>query len=225
MSLGEANRWIVAYPNGERGAGGLFPTDWNAGLCCGAAGRENIDDVGFISAMMAQISSKLPVDKTRIYVVGFSDGGRMAHHLACVMAARIAAIGVVSGSMKDDHCAPAKSVPLIAIHGTGDPTVPYDELSATPARTSVSGVGALLPPSVQFWLSVDGCAHGTSAGFAASVVRTTFTGCTGSEVLFYSITDGVHTWPVVDTMAPADPDAHLTASIVIAEFLSRQVRR
>ena len=34
-----ANRTIVAYPNGVSGGGGLYPTDWNAGTCCGAAGR------------------------------------------------------------------------------------------------------------------------------------------------------------------------------------------
>lgn len=224
-TLAEVNRWIVAYPNGERGEGGLFPTDWNAGSCCGAAARENIDDVAFVKAVISEIGGKLPVDKQRIYVAGFSDGGRMAHRLACVMAAQIAAIAVVSGSMKDEHCVPTKPVPLIAVHGTGDPTVPYDEESLTPPPRQVTGVGALLPPSVQFWLAVDGCTTGTSATYSAAVTRTSFAGCTGAEVAFYSIANGVHTWPVLDKTASGDPDAQLPASRVIVEFLARQVRR
>src|SRR5437773_1561304 len=83
--------------------------DWNAGTCCGAAARENVDDVGFLKAVIDRVSKQLPVDQKRIYIAGFSDGGRMAYHAACQLSSTIAAIGVVSGSLLDDHCSPAKS--------------------------------------------------------------------------------------------------------------------
>jgi polyhydroxybutyrate depolymerase len=160
-SVREANRTIVAYPNGVGGGGGLYPTDWNACGCCGASGRKNIDDVGFIKAVLTEISAKMPIDPHRVYVAGFSDGGRMAYRLACEMSTQIAAIGVVSGSLKSDDCAPAKSVAVLAIHGTDDPTVPIDEDADTQPTTTISPMAESMPPSVQFWISADGCNDGT----------------------------------------------------------------
>ncbi|HEX3866182.1 MAG TPA: PHB depolymerase family esterase, partial [Gemmatimonadaceae bacterium] len=206
-SVSEAVHWVVAYPDGVRGEGGLFPSDWDAGTCCGAASRENIDDVGFIAQVMDELTVNLPIDTKRIYVVGFSDGGRMAHTLACALASKIAAIGVVSGSIADDSCAPSRPVPLIAIHGTDDDIVPYDEDSATQPPSAAVGLGAALPPSVQFWLATNGCGAGTSSKYSNDVTHYSFTGCTGADVAFYSIAGGVHTWPVGVPGVTDDPDS------------------
>src|ERR1700737_1616764 len=44
----ETDRFLVAYPEGMKGAGGLFPSDWNAGTCCGAAGGEKTEEGGLL---------------------------------------------------------------------------------------------------------------------------------------------------------------------------------
>jgi polyhydroxybutyrate depolymerase len=222
-SLSETARFLVAYPSGVQGGGGLYPSDWNAGLCCGAAGRENVDDVGFISAVISEAGKKLTLDRQRIYVIGFSDGGRMAHHLACRLSPTIAAIGVVSGSLKDDGCAPAKAVAVIAIHGTSDDQVPYDEAALTAPSRLLTGVATTLPTSVQFWLAADGCGAGMVNRMSTNVVRTSFASCTGAEVAFYTIEGGTHAWPGAGGSQP--PMSELAASIVMSQFLSRQYRR
>lgn len=223
-SVSEANRVVVAYPNGVAGAGGLFPTDWNAGSCCGAAGRENIDDVAFINEVIGELEAKLPIDRRRIYVAGFSDGGRMAYRLACELSAQIAAIGVVSGSLREDSCAPARPVAVIAIHGTDDSIVPYDEGSDTPPVAAMSGVAATLPPSVQFWISQNGCTGGTVAPYSPHVEMTTFPTCTnGAGVAFYSVEGGAHGWPVLTDPASDDPDQTFSATSVIVDFFRHHV--
>ncbi len=219
-SVGDANHWIIAYPDGVRGEGGLFPSDWNAGTCCGAASREGIDDIGFISQMLAELEGNLPIDAKRVYVAGFSDGGRMAHTLGCALAGQIAAIAVVSGSLVDDSCAPARAVPIIAIHGTDDDIVPYDDDASTLPPNPVTGVAATLPPSVQFWISTDGCGDGVATKYSTDVTRIGFTKCVGGDVTFYSIAGGVHTWPVSVPGADDDPDSELPASVVIAQFFA-----
>jgi polyhydroxybutyrate depolymerase len=225
-SLSEVYRFLVAYPNAVRGGGGLFPSDWNAGGCCGAASRENIDDVGFISALVGQISSTLTVDQRRIHIAGFSDGGRMAHHAACQLAPLIAAIGVVSGSLKDDHCAPTKPVAVIAVNGTSDDQVPYYDSAFTQPSKPVTGVGAQLPSSVQFWVAENGCTTGSFTPQSAHVFRTSFSPCVGAEVVFYSIEGGVHAWPGDPGGSGSEPPmSELRASSVIAQFFARQVRR
>lgn len=221
-SVSEANRTIVAYPNGVRGAGGLFPSDWNAGNCCGAASRENIDDVGFIKAMIAQLATSLPIDTRRIYVAGFSDGGRMAYRLACELSSQIAAIAVVSGSLRESDCEPARAVPVIAIHGTDDDIVPYNEDPDTPPALEMTGAAATLPPSVQFWISANACTGGTTSAFSSRVDRTTFSACT-ADVAFYSVAGGGHEWPVFVDSASDDPGETFSATPLIASFFRRRV--
>ena len=220
-SVSDANRVVMVYPNAVAGAGGLFPTDWNAGACCGEAGREGIDDLGFMRAMIADISAKLPIDNRRIHVAGFSDGGRMAYYMACQMADQIAAIGVVSGSLSDDSCEPARAVALIAVHGTDDPIVPYDESIDSPMPAPVDPNMSTLPPSIQFWVEQNGCSQAADLSFAAHVTRTTFATCSGSDVAFYTIDGGVHTWPILTDPSSPDPDQTLSATALIADFFKR----
>src|SRR5205814_1785627 len=100
-----------AYPDGSDGGFGLYPTDWNAGTCCGAPFREGVDDLAFISAIISQVEGRLSVDHARVFIAGFSDGGRMAYHVACQLGSKIAAIAVVSGSLTDNQCFPDVGVP------------------------------------------------------------------------------------------------------------------
>ncbi len=222
-SVADANRIVVVYPNGVAGAGGLFPTDWNAGGdCCGEAGREGIDDIGFMRAMIAEISAKLPIDVKRIHVAGFSDGGRMAYYMACQMAGQLAAIGVVSGSLSDDSCAPGRAVALIAVHGTDDPIVPYDQGIDSPMpEPAMDPSMNNLPPSVQFWVEQDGCSQASDSSYTTAVTLTTFGSCTGSDVAFYTIDGGVHTWPVLTDPSSSDPDQTVPATALITDFFKK----
>lgn len=75
--------FVVAFPNGySKLPGGKFAT-WNAGGCCGDARDRQVDDVGFLRAVVAQLSARLPLDPSRIYAIGMSNGGMMAYRLAC----------------------------------------------------------------------------------------------------------------------------------------------
>ena len=218
-SLSELMRFVVAYPNGTNG-GGLGPSDWNGGTCCGTASRDNVDDVGFLAALVGEVSKNLPVDPHRVYVVGFSSGAIMAYHAACKLAPMIAAIGIISGSLMDDNCSPARPVAMIGIHGTSDDQVPYDDPSLTPPPTAVTGVATRLPASAQFWVATNGCGAGAAALQSPHVVRTNFKVCTGAQVVFYTIEGGTHGWPQTGLDPPM---SELQASSVIAEYFNRQL--
>lgn len=220
-SISEARRFLVAYPYGTNG-GGLGPSDWNGGVCCGAPQRGNVDDVGFLAAIVAEASKNLPVDPHRIYIMGFSSGAIMAYHAACKLAPMIAAIGVISGSLMDDSCAPARPVAMIGIHGTSDDQVPYNDPSLTPPPKPVTGIATQLPSSAQFWVATDGCAQGFALRQSPHVVRTAFKTCLGAQVVFYTIEGGTHGWPA-SSLTP--PMSELEASSVIADYFDRQAAR
>ena len=59
--LAESAKFVVAFPDGEGRA-------WNTnGGCCGRPGRQNVDDVGFINAVVNDISANVGVDANRVY--------------------------------------------------------------------------------------------------------------------------------------------------------------
>jgi len=82
--------FVAVYPNGTgRGTRALT---WNAGGCCAYAERNNIDDVGFTKALLDDLTSRVHIDRTRVYATGISNGGMMAFRLAVEASDRIAAI-------------------------------------------------------------------------------------------------------------------------------------
>src|SRR6185369_3270151 len=71
--LADGAKFAVAYPDGEGRA-------WNAnGGCCGRPGRTNVDDVGFVSAVVDDVGSNIGIDADRVYATGISNGGMMAY--------------------------------------------------------------------------------------------------------------------------------------------------
>ena len=221
-TLADSKRFLVAYPNGTTGRLG-FRSDWNAGECCGSAESRNVDDVAFIRALIENVASRMPVDRDRIYVAGFSDGGRMTYRVACEMGAQIAAVAVVSGSLAFAHCVPSRPVPVIAFHGTSDEDVPYADTSySTPARPPLPASGAL-PPAIRFWAAANGCKAESLRRRAPHVTQATFDRCTG-DVTFYTIEGGAHAWPG-GASDGQDPTQEVSASAEAVQFFLRHPRR
>jgi len=75
--MADRNSYLVAYPEGI-GIFGLLQ-HWNAGFCCGKAARDQVDDVGFITWVINDVGTRLTIDRRRIYLIGFSNGGMLAY--------------------------------------------------------------------------------------------------------------------------------------------------
>jgi polyhydroxybutyrate depolymerase len=217
--------FIVVYAEGSHGEFSVYPSDWNAGTCCGAAAREHIDDLGFIRQIVETVSAEFPVDRRRVYIAGFSDGGRMAYHAACQLAPMIAAIAVVSGSLVDNECTPTSPVAVLAVHGTADDQVPFNEPSETEPPAEVPAQALDLPASVQFWVAADGCgARSAIDQLSTHVVESSFIGCKGADVVAYVIDGGVHGWPGEPDTDAGSPMAELNTTAVVARFFTSHPR-
>lgn len=217
-SIADAARFLVAYPDGVTGALGL-KSDWNAGECCGVAASRQVDDVGFLREIVSDVAARLPVDRRRIYVAGFSDGARLAYHAACALAGQIAAIAAVAGSLTDAHCAPVRPVPLVAFHGTADHDIPYLAPSASAPVRAPPAAAADLPPSLQYWASRNRCDGTTTTRRSPHVMLTRFRRC-AADVSLYTVVGGLHAWPggVADG---DDPTRELSASAALWRFFAR----
>jgi poly(3-hydroxybutyrate) depolymerase len=109
-----ANDFVVAYGMGVDQA-------WNAGGCCGDA---QADDVAYLREVVDSAASLTPIDRSRVYVVGMSNGAMMAYRAICEAPDVFAAAGVVAGALLDGVDCEDTVVHVYSIHGADDTTVP-----------------------------------------------------------------------------------------------------
>ena len=115
-SIADSENFILVYPQGTNLDG---YSHWNADLN-GDDNKSDVDDLGFIEALVNKLYSENLIDLKRVYAVGYSNGGMMSYALACYKSNLIAAIGSVSGYMIQNECTPSHPIPLIKLHGTTD---------------------------------------------------------------------------------------------------------
>lgn len=181
--------FIVAYPDGSTLLGIKF---WNYGNVLGS----DVDDVGFLEALIDTIAAAYTINPQRVYCTGMSNGSFMAYCLACD-SDRFAAIGTVTGSMSVDmynSCNPAYPVPSIHIHGTDDDVNPYDGTSTMVGIDQMNS----------FWVNENSCdvipivtpVPDINTTDDATATRYLYPGgMNGNTVELFKITGGEHTWP------------------------------
>jgi len=125
ISKSEQAGFIAVFPNGySRMPSGILAT-WNAGTCCGAAQKNNIDDVGFIRAVIDRVERQANIDRRRIFATGMSNGAMMSWRLACE-APEMRAIAAVAGTDNTTSCHPGHPVAAIEFHTIDDDHVPLN---------------------------------------------------------------------------------------------------
>ena len=201
----DANGFLVAYPDG-------IASSWNAGVCCGDASKNGIDDVGFTRALVADIQSRVCVDAKRIYATGMSNGGFFTHRLGCEAADLFAAIAPVAGVNITFDCNPARPMPIIDFHGTDDQLVPYGGNS----KNFQPGV----VDTFKNWGERNGCTDAPSESFHHdSATCQTYAKCkSGVKVTLCTLTGEGHCWPGPATCMYGVPDADLSANDAMWTF-------
>lgn len=218
--------FIVVYPDGT--GFGPFLT-WNAGGVLGKQGEGLPDDVLFFSKVLDDLATRVNVDSKRVYATGLSNGGMMCYRLAAELSDRIAAIAPVAASQTKDFPLPERAVSVMHFHGTDDNVVPPGGPSAgTPPFLTFKSVEATL----QIWTTHNSCPaipeivdliH-LRPDDSTRVQRWTYApGREGSEVIYYRIQGGGHTWPgqnsILSLIGAVTYDIH--ANDLMWEFFQR----
>jgi len=121
-SLAASYSFILVYPQGSSLDG--F-SHWNA-CPIGGDNKSDVDDFGFVEAIINKVSSQYNIDVERIYSAGYSNGGMMAYGLANYRSDLIAAVASVSGAMLDCIGSTSHPMPVVHLHGTSDGVLPYN---------------------------------------------------------------------------------------------------
>ena len=223
--------FIAVFPNGfSRLPSGKLAT-WNAGNCCAQARDRNVDDVGFVRALVAKVQTQLNVDRQRIYATGMSNGGMMSHRLACEMADTFAAIAPVAGTDGTLQCTPSKPISVLHIHAKNDTHVLYNGGAGKDAFKDQSMVAEFVsvPETIRRWTQRDRC-----TGPAKRILEVPGAYCEayqqcadGTQVQLCVTETGGHSWPgVKEVRSGKEPASQaINANDVMWDFFQRVPRR
>jgi polyhydroxybutyrate depolymerase len=203
--LADTEGFIVVYPDG-------IEMNWNDGRfdeeANDRAHKENINDVGFISALIDSMIKDYNINPKRVYVTGISSGAIMSYRLACELSDKIAAIAPVDGSIPNmllHECSPSMPVSVLAINNINDPMVPF-EGGEIFGHFHMIKLGQVLSvnESIGFWVSRNKCSvtpvvaeePDRDPKDGTRVTRKEYSnGVGGTEVVLYAVDGGGHTWP------------------------------
>ncbi|MCI0477861.1 MAG: hypothetical protein L0Y55_16590, partial [Anaerolineales bacterium] len=190
----DKEEFIVVYPNGTGRLNDKILT-WNTGNCCGYALDNNVDDVGFIRALIEKLQREYPINPKQIYATGISNGGMMSYRLACELSDKIAAIAPVAGALYG-ACKPTQPVAVIAFHGTADQHVLYDggapNVKADPHPREDQSVAF----AIAFWVKQNQGNASAQKSERGKTVIETYTSCrNNADVTLYTLKEFGHAWP------------------------------
>lgn len=234
-ALADRYGFVVAFPNG-------VSSQWNDGrgkTFRRADDNTDVDDVGFLSALIDVLVAAHDIHPKKIYVEGSSNGGMMAQRLACELSDKISAVASVISSMPYnivDTCQPDRPISMLVMNGDADPIVPYEGGAVTVAGMEYGEVLST-KQTVDFWRVKNKCIeraqqvifpdHNKLDSSRVSYVQ--YSGCAeGADVVLYVAHGGGHSRPGSENVVPnrligtVNQDIH--ASEVIWDFFRKHSR-
>jgi polyhydroxybutyrate depolymerase len=201
-----ARGWIVATPD--------------AGRAFWYLQARNGEDITFIQRVLQDAARRVCVAPRRRFAMGMSNGAAMSAVLTCALPDTFAAAASVGGINIGGSCA-ERPRPILAIHGTADPTVPYN---GGPLGGRVSGLITVpsVPSRMATWAIRNHCVgQPTSEVIAQAITRIRYDGCDEPDVLL-KVSRGGHTWPGGPTLPRRfGPTNHtLDATAAIFDFFA-----
>ncbi|MBZ5694750.1 MAG: alpha/beta fold hydrolase [Acidobacteriia bacterium] len=223
--LADDQGFLVAYPDS-------FNKNWND-----TRGLSSADDVGFIRALIDEVSRSRPVDPHRVYATGISNGSFFSNRLACDLTDKIAAIASVAATMPESlvpPCKPSRPISVLYMHGTEDPLVPIGGGRIGFRHGRARGDNTSLADAAKFWRTQDRISSPPvrtelpdRVNDGTHVHRDLWTGgADDTEVVVYTIEGGGHAWPSGPQYLPplivGKASRNLNATRVIWEFFQTQ---
>ncbi len=190
---------VVVYPQGT----GPSATEltWNAGRCCGPAQERGVDDIGFLTALIEKLPRWVAFDRSRVAVVGMSNGGMMAQSLAIAQPKLAVAVASVAGPLMTEAATIPPGPDFLLIHGTADPMIPFEggvgpqALQAVPFRSVAETIAAWTAAHTATQQASETLPNPTDEPTTIRITRYRDAQAARDRVVLWTIEGGGHTWP------------------------------
>jgi len=217
--LAATRGFLYCYPDGTTDQwGNRF---WNATDACCDFWTTGVDDAGYLRGLIEEIARQFVVDRKRVYLFGYSNGGWMAYRMACQHADLIAGIASLAGAtfLEPSQGGPSEPVNILNIHGTADTHVSYAGGAFVTQGLPIQFPANLAPfpgavQTVQIWAGYNGSTGPTTqpapsmdlfqdvAGLDTVVTR--YTVCPpGGAVELWTINGGGHVPTLSSQFSPS----------------------
>ena len=226
ITKADSAAYVVVFPNGfSKLKSGKFAT-WNAGNCCADARDQNVDDVGFIRQVVANVTHQMNIDRHRIYATGMSNGGMMAYRLACEMSDVFSAVAPVAGTDNTRSCNPQHPVSILHIHARNDTHVLFTGGAGpdTHDKTKVTDFTSVAD-TIAKWVRLDGCtATPRRILEKTGAYCEVYSPCQGNAQVELCVTEtGGHSWPGgVKPRGDEPPSQAISADDIMWDFFNRR---
>ena len=233
----DKENFLMVFPEGSR-PDPSKPADFrtNGQTWADGSSRFNseVDDVGYIRAMIDDLKTHFNLDDKRIHATGFSNGASMTYRVAYELSDTIASAAPVSGALWLEGQGPKRPVPILYITGDSDPLNP---LEGGYPRLLIGGRalgGRKKPPvmgQLEKWADWLSCANtGRVVSDQNGVKKTVWGGCAeNSEVIYYVVQGMGHTWPGGISLLPEEwvgpRTDKMSANDIIWEFFGKHPKR
>jgi len=180
-ALADDYGFIMVAPDGTPSEADGNPQYWNASAACCVWDQEELDDSAYIASIIDMIKGEYQIDPKRVYILGHSNGGFMAHRLAHDHSGTVAAIASIAGPDQSvERPTPPNPVHVLHIHGDADSAIAYD------GGEIRGGTYPGAKQTVENWAARNGCAVDGSAAGTLDLDRT----LDGMESTVTRYTDG-----------------------------------
>ncbi|HVT69246.1 MAG TPA: hypothetical protein VHF26_15960, partial [Trebonia sp.] len=169
---------------------------WNAIGCCGKASTDKVNDLAFMKALVAAVD---PGRARGIYVIGYSNGARLAYRVACTDPGLFDAYAMVKGG-PTGGCDITKPVTIEQLASLDDPEMPYkpgdhvdNKMPEPPVTTIMTELQA-----------ADRCPAKSAVTRSGTMTLTSWSACgDGTRLALAAWKDGVHSFPRPPASVPA----------------------
>jgi polyhydroxybutyrate depolymerase len=186
---------------------------WNSGAgCCSIAAQKRIDDPAFVHAVVESVSHDVAVDPRRIYLVGYSNGGKLSYAVSCTDALPDQPFAALAtyGAGPQLACHDGPRLPVFAGYGEADHLEPP---GGKPANNRGEHPGATVTATE--FRSRDSCAGASTQRNVGPVHITDYGHCADGAIVETAIwAHQTHVFP----RSPALP-ADATGTTLMWNFL------
>jgi polyhydroxybutyrate depolymerase len=199
--LADTHGAVVVYPDAYRGL-------WNDARATmkSPARSAGIDDVAFLTALISRLEEQYAARS--VVAAGYSNGGQMVIRLIHEVPDRLAAAALIGATQPTAdnftvHADIHRALPVLIIHGTKDPLVPYSGGMASLWGLRPRGTGLSAPQTADYYADRNGITappthrtipHAPDSG-PTSVTASDYRQDGHAPVVLYTVTNGGHTVP------------------------------